>query len=358
MNFRLLAALPLLAGCVGAPPATVGETTSEIVGGTTDTNDTSVVMVLLSTTSSASICTGEVVSPHVIMTAAHCVDPAVVGTSGTFSVFTGTTFNGNNPTLAVKETHYNTKFNVNDLMSGNDIAVVILQNPTTLTPLKMNRTPIASSMIGQSVRLVGYGITSGTDTAGTTAGTRRDTTTTLAGVLDPLIYFQDPQHLTCEGDSGGPAFMTINGTEVIAGITSFGDQGCMQAGYDTRIDQYADSFVQPYIDQFDPQPPDMTTGSDGFPPGTVGATCSDSSQCNSNICAHTGSTGFCTATCDPNNMSSCPMGTHCGTIDNSPYCVRDSRSSGCDFSEGTTAPAAALLLVGALLLLIFRRRSA
>jgi secreted trypsin-like serine protease len=362
MKFRLFALVPIaLTACVQPPSATVGEAPQAIVGGTSDTTDGSVVLVVYEQGQSASLCTGEVISPHVVLTAAHCVDPAVIGTGGTFHVYTGNNINSATPTqlLAVKETHFNPAFDVNNLQGGNDIAVVIVQNPLTLTPLKMNRTPVDQTMVGQAVRLVGYGVTSGTDTTGTSAGIRRQTSTTLGGFDDVLVNFDDPAHITCEGDSGGPAFMTLKGEEVIVGITSFGDRGCMQAGFDTRVDKFADSFVQPWIDMFDPLPPDMTVGADGFPPGAVGATCSDNTQCTSHTCAHQGDVGFCTTTCDPMNMNACPMGTHCGEIDSAHYCVRDSRDSGgCTFGDGETASAAALLLLSAaLLFLVFRRRN-
>jgi MYXO-CTERM domain-containing protein len=61
-------------------------------------------------------------------------------------------------------------------------------------------------------------------------------------------------------------------------------------------------------------------------------------------------------------MNACPMGTMCGQIDNSNFCVRNNRNSGgCSFQgvDGEAASAAGLLLLSAaLLFLIFRRRSA
>jgi V8-like Glu-specific endopeptidase len=361
MNFRgfALSALAISAfGCV--PAGGIGESNQPIIGGTTDTGDPGVVLVIFDQgNNSAALCTGEVVSPHVVLTAAHCVDPAVVGTTGTFYVFPGnnvsTIRNLATDVLAVKETHFNQSFNVNNLQGGNDVAVVILQNAfTSVTPLVMNRTALTDSMVNQPLRLVGYGVDSGTDTMGQSAGIKRQTMTTLANLDDLFISFTDPNHITCEGDSGGPAFMTIGGKEVIAGITSFGDKSCAQAGFDTRVDKYADSFVQPYIDMFDPQP--KTPGSDGFIPGAVGASCTDDSECDAHVCAHTGKTGFCTTTCQPMN-DQCPAMTHCGTIDGSPYCVRSS-TGGCEMGSAEAGSAAGLLLLSAALLMIVLRRRA
>jgi secreted trypsin-like serine protease len=361
MKFRALALVSLAVSAAACVPAGgPGESQEAIVGGTADTGDPGVMLVIFDQgAQGASLCTGELLSPHVIMTAAHCVDPAVVGKTGTFKVFPGNNLSQANlqtDLLAVKETHYNTAFDVNNLTGGNDIAVVILQNPVTnVMPLVMNRQAIDNNLVGSSVRLVGYGITSSTDTNGTTAGVKRQTTTTLAGFDDVLINFMDPQHLTCEGDSGGPAFMTIGGQEVIAGITSFGDKNCMQFGYDTRVDKFADSFVQPYIDMFDPKP--KVPGPDGFIPGTVGATCMAESDCDSHTCAFSGNSGFCTASCDPKN-DQCPAMTHCGTVDNQPFCVRNSSGGGCEMSGAGAGSAAGLLLLSAALLMIVLRRRA
>lgn len=42
---------------------------------------------------------------------------------------------------------------------------------------------------------------------------------------------------TCYGDSGGPAFWTEpDGTEILVGITSWGDANCIAAGFNYRVD--------------------------------------------------------------------------------------------------------------------------
>ena len=44
----------------------------------------------------------------------------------------------------------------------------------------------------------------------------------------------------CQGDSGGPGFMTIGGTEYVSGVTSFGDLICGGFGISTAVQDYYD----------------------------------------------------------------------------------------------------------------------
>ena len=42
---------------------------------------------------------------------------------------------------------------------------------------------------------------------------------------------------TCFGDSGGPAFWTEpGGSEILVGITSWGDANCVATGFNYRVD--------------------------------------------------------------------------------------------------------------------------
>jgi secreted trypsin-like serine protease len=42
---------------------------------------------------------------------------------------------------------------------------------------------------------------------------------------------------TCYGDSGGPALWTESaGTEILVGVTSWGDANCVATGFNYRVD--------------------------------------------------------------------------------------------------------------------------
>ena len=349
-----------------------------IIGGTTDTGDPGVVMVLAHSTAGDGLCTGEVVSPHVVLTAAHCVDPTVVGQGNTFYVFLGWDVNDqaqtSDPTklVAVKEVHWDTTFDVNNLTAGHDIGVVITKTALNIKPLPMNRKPLAQSDLGKTIRLVGYGLDDGADTSGTSAGVKRQVTSRLDQYDELLLFYGDATHNTCEGDSGGPALMNTGSGEVIIGVTSFGDQGCQQGGADTRVDVFAASFVDPYIAMFDgvipgpdmSAPPDMGKGGDGggITPGTVGAPCTDSAQCNSGTCQSPGPFGYCTAQCDPMAPSACINNTVCsGTVDGGGHvCVKRFSGGGGGCSVGgavAASPLVILALAFVALALAARRRA-
>lgn len=375
-----LCGLLIAPGC-GAPvspaaPRPAAESAA-IIGGVNDPQDPGVVLLVGRSAQSLSLCTAEVLSPHVVLTAAHCVNPAVIGKGVTFQIFLGSDFNNKAQAanaanfVKVASTHFDARFNINDLQGGHDVAVVITAAPLAIPPLPLNRAGLDANDQGAAVRLVGFGTSRGNDQNGVTAGTRRQTTTQLNSFDNLLLEFVDPQHLTCEGDSGGPAFLTKNGVEVIAGITSFGDQGCQHYGYDTRVDAYL-SFIDPYIAANDPgqgmnPQPTVDLGSAGGPdlarsgaadlaaggaglrldggasggPGTgaVGDACKAHADCRSGTCAFTGTAaGYCTARCTPGG-SDCPAGLTCGQIDGASYCVEPSPGGGGCRAAGPLAQA-------------------
>ena len=51
----------------------------------------------------------------------------------------------------------------------------------------------------------------------------------------------------CEGDSGGPAYATVNGQKMVVGATSFGDQSCTMSGASGRVELDYNSFIAPTI---------------------------------------------------------------------------------------------------------------
>ena len=57
------------------------------------------------------------------------------------------------------------------------------------------------------------------------------------------IYYSQEEGGPCQGDSGGPAFYTKGGIEYVAGITSYGDRICAAYGISTAVQDYYDWII-------------------------------------------------------------------------------------------------------------------
>lgn len=241
-------------GCTSAadPTGLLGE---DIIGGVTDASDPGVVLLYFTTPgqSGGSLCTGEVVSPHVVLTAAHCAGGEAPSVTSTFHVYLGDDFASATTAdlLPVAEAHFHPAFDPGDLAAGNDVGVLITRSPlpSTIAPLAYNHASMDDGFDGRSVRFVGYGLDDAA--AQTGGGLKRSTTTTLTDHTALLLHFADATHETCNGDSGGPAFMTIDGQERIVGLTSYGDVACAAGGYDTRVDALA-AWIDGWVALADP----------------------------------------------------------------------------------------------------------
>jgi len=258
MKLSLLLPLALLA-C----GADVARSSSAIVGGGVDTTTSGVVMVYIHGKQQGSgwaDCTGTVISPHVVLTAAHCVDAALVGlgTDAVYEIYVGNDIYGKphaSDFYAAQATIADPAFIPQAIASkGRDVGVVVTVDALPIAPVPFARS-LDASIIGQTVRLVGYGETDPAD--GSSDGVRHSGTTTVAKLDDHQIITADQLPSGCEGDSGGPLLGTIDGKETVIGVISHGStfENCQGASTTERVDVETD-FLDPIVAQYDPPPPD------------------------------------------------------------------------------------------------------
>ncbi len=239
--FHCFACVVFTAGCAASTTDADEGTSADsaaIIGGR-KTEGYPAVMALFAgdtSTGSGALCTATLIAPRVLLTAAHCVSAGEVGPTADFVVFSGEDIYAPDETLEVSSVMSDTAFDTGQLQAGHDIGAVILARPSSVTPVPVNRTFDPSGLVGDNVKLVGYGVSNGAKQTG--AGAKRTVSAMVRAVDARLLFIGDGQHDTCQGDSGGPALATIDGVPTIVGVTSFGDAGCARGGYDTRVDRY------------------------------------------------------------------------------------------------------------------------
>src|SRR5262249_16039990 len=153
-----------VSGCAAPEVGRAGKSEKSIVGGTDDSGDPGVVLVWLRFASDA-ICTAEVISPHVILSAAHCIQTPNLAMSTMSSIYLGNNARdgGTGVLIPVSEMHMHPKWDSSNVKAGSDLAVLIVKDPLSITPLPLNRTPITDDFLTGPTRIVGYGITSSPD---------------------------------------------------------------------------------------------------------------------------------------------------------------------------------------------------
>ncbi len=233
----------------GPAPATVGARQEAILGGTADAASTNVFLLDLRFDTRASICSAVLISPRVLLTAAHCVDPVFHGAS-TLAVRAtnkaSTVMLMQSDMIDVTTITRHPSWNPAVQESDFDFAAILLERAPTGVTAATLLTALPANAAGQPLRVLGYGRASVSDAA--TSGTRRSVTLPITTITSADLRFgTNGAAGICAGDSGGPSFLG----EAVAGIHSRTEGTSCGAGVDIRVDRHA-AFIDAFVAANDP----------------------------------------------------------------------------------------------------------
>jgi hypothetical protein len=187
-----------------------------------------------------SLCTANLITTRLVLTAAHCTDFI----SAELLAIAGRAYVGPdiwNPTyeleLSDRYVHPDYVELDNDLdeLGEFDISLVVLAEDAPLRPMWLRLEPLSDDLLGSDMTSIGFGLDEDE-----VSGVKRSASFTLDDLDDQFLLSEsstNPGNATiCSGDSGGPQVALVNGEWEQWGVHSWGDSYCRYLSGSQRVD--------------------------------------------------------------------------------------------------------------------------
>jgi secreted trypsin-like serine protease len=201
------------------------------------------------------LCTGTLINPRIVLTAAHCI----YSTGLLYVKYGADQLDDDIKIYEVSASWRNPRFS--ERQAVNDVGLLLLTNP--IEGARVTSLPAKSSMVkvqsNRSVKyeIVGWGADQNGDSATYLKRAAVDDQTAFAKKIKAWapwrndVWFAVGKYNSkekvfagsCNGDSGGPLFANLNGSSYLVGVTSWGAEDCELGAPSVyvRLSYYVDS---------------------------------------------------------------------------------------------------------------------